>query len=159
MRLLIFVLPILLAGLPIGLYAQTQEDPTVQMVDDIQFDLQSAGYQGDTLVVNLFAISYEKNPREFRMNVFASGIVDSLGQTHMLHTVQADRVIVPLADRQNYLNYLLHQDKPVQITLKAVPVSGDLSSAKQAKLVFSSLAEEGRFIEALIDLPLSSEAP
>ena len=142
-----------MAGMmPFNLSAQQGEDPTVNLVDDIQFDVYSSEIRGDTLEVKLFAISYQKNPREFRMNVFASGLLDSLGQSHMFHSVQADRVIVQLADRQNYLNYLLHQDKPVQLTLKVAPITEEISAGKQVKLVFSSLEEEGRFIEALIDL-------
>lgn len=152
MRFILIVILILAGGISHTLYAQQSEDPTVNVVDDIQFDLQSAIIGGDTLEVKLFAISYEKEPREFRVNVFASGWVDALGETHMLHSVQADRVMVRLADRQNYLNYLLHQDVPVQITLKAVPISEKKDEAKQVKIVFASLAEEGRFIEALIDL-------
>lgn len=158
MRLILSILLILAGMVPLNLSAQQSEDPTVNLVDDIQFDLYSSEIRGDTLEVKLFAISYEKNPREFRMNVFASGLLDSLGQTHMFHSVQADRVVVLLADRQNYLNYLLHQDKPVQITLKVTPVTEEISAGKQVKLVFSSLEEEGRFIEALIDLEPETES-
>lgn len=158
MRLILFVLLIMAGMMPSNLFAQQGEDPTVNLVDDIQFDLYSSAIQGDTLEVKLFAISYDKNPREFRMNVFASGLVDTLGQTHLFHSVQADRVVVQLADRQNYLNYLLHQDKPVQITLKVAPVSQEISAGEQVKLVFSSLEEEGRFLEAFIDLESDSQS-
>lgn len=153
MRILLSLILCLIIGITSSLQAQQPDDPSVYMVDDIQFDLQSVELKEDTLEVRLFAISYEKNPREFRLNVFASGLVDSLGQTHMLESVQVDRVMVALVDRHNYLNYLLHQDQPVQIILKATPVtSASRSDWPQAKLVFSSLQEEGRFIEALIGL-------
>lgn len=153
MRILFSFILCVFIGLTSSLQAQQADDPSLRMVDDIQFDLRSVELNADTLEVRLFAISYDKNPREFRLNVFASGLVDSLGQIHMLESVQVDRVMVMLADRQNYLNYLLHQDQPVQIILKATPISSaSRSNWSQAKLVFSSLQEEGRFIEALIDL-------
>lgn|SRR5690606_7925966 len=153
MRILFSFILCVFIGLTSSLQAQQADDPSLRMVDDIQFDLRSVELNADTLEVRLFAISYDKNPREFRLNVFASGLVDSLGQIHMLESVQVDRVMVMLADRQNYLNYLLHQDQPVQIILKATSISSaSRSNWPQAKLVFSSLQEEGRFIEALIDL-------
>ncbi|HIY76673.1 MAG TPA: hypothetical protein H9825_10460, partial [Candidatus Sphingobacterium stercorigallinarum] len=123
MRILFSFILCVFIGLTSSLQAQQADDPSLRMVDDIQFDLRSVELNADTLEVRLFAISYDKNPREFRLNVFASGLVDSLGQIHMLESVQVDRVMVMLADRQNYLNYLLHQDQPVQIILKATSIS------------------------------------
>jgi len=127
-----------------------QEDTTVNIVDDIQFDLKSKVVNGDTLQVDLFVISYEKDPRDFRLNVFASTLVDGEGKSHMLHSVKMGRVLVLLSQRQNYLNYLLKQDIPVGITVKFSPLSAAMKKAKEMKLVFESLEEEGKFIEARI---------
>ncbi|MEI5984710.1 MULTISPECIES: hypothetical protein [Sphingobacterium] len=127
-----------------------QEDTTVNIVDDIQFDLKSKVVNGDTLQVDLFVISYEKDPRDFRLNVFASTLVDGEGKSHMLHSVKMGRVLVLLSQRQNYLNYLLKQDVPVGITVKFSPLSAAMKKAKEMKLVFESLEEEGKFIEARI---------
>ena len=132
-------------------FAQEQ-DTTLNVVDDIQFDLHSVTTSGDSLVIDVFVISYDKNPREFRLNVFASAIIDSEEQSHMLTTAQMDRVIVNLDDRQNYLNFLMHQDKPAAIKIKLSPLTEEIKQAKLLKLVFNALDDEGQFLEAYIDL-------
>ncbi|WP_313190849.1 hypothetical protein [Sphingobacterium sp.] len=137
--------------------SQAQEDPNLNVVDDIQFDLKSVTASGDTLVVDLFAISYDKNPREFRLNVFATALIDAQEESHMLTSVQIDRVIVQLSDRENYLNYLLHQDKPVNIKLKLTPMTEEIKNAKMVKIVFNALEEEGQFLDAFIDLEQEKE--
>ena len=136
---------------------QAQEDPNLNVVDDIQFDLKSVTASGDTLIVDLFAISYDKNPREFRLNVFATALIDAQEESHMLTSVQIDRVIVQLSDRENYLNYLLHQDKPVNIKLKLTPMTEEIKNAKMVKIVFNALEEEGQFLDAFIDLEQEKE--
>lgn len=137
--------------------SQAQEDPNLNVVDDIQFDLKSVTASGDTLVVDLFAISYDKNPREFRLNVFATALIDAQEESHMLTSVQIDRVIVQLSERENYLNYLLHQDKPVNIKLKLTPMTEEIKNAKMVKIVFNALEEEGQFLDAFIDLEQEKE--
>lgn len=137
--------------------SQAQEDPNLNVVDDIQFDLKSVTASGDTLVVDLFAISYDKNPREFRLNVFATALIDAQEESHMLTSVQIDRVIVQLSDRENYLNYLLHQDKPVNIRLKLTPMTEEIKNAKMVKIVFNALEEEGQFLDAFIGLEQEKE--
>lgn len=128
------------------------EDTLLQVVDDIQFDLKSVTASGDTLIIDLFAISYDKNPREFRLNVFGSSLLDEKDVTHLFNSIQIDRVIVNLDERQNYLNYLLHQDVPVAIRLKISPMTDELIHSKKVKLVFSSLEEDGQFLDVWIDL-------
>ncbi|WP_293934481.1 hypothetical protein [Sphingobacterium sp. UBA6645] len=137
---------------PQYLKAQETEDPSVHVVNEIQFDLKSVKTVADTLVVDLFAISYEKNPREFRLNVFGSNLTDADGKEHFLTSIQVGRVIVNIADRQNYLNYLLNQDVPVAIQLKLAPATDAIKKAKQVKLVFADFEEEGKFVEAIIGI-------
>lgn len=127
-----------------------QEDTTVNIVDDIQFDLKSFKNIKDTLQVDLFVISYDKDPRDFRLNVFASTLIDANGKSHMLHSIKMDRVLILLSQRQNYLNYLLKQDMPVPIQLKFTPLTAEMKKAKAIKLVFESLEEEGKFVEAVL---------
>jgi len=134
------------------------EDTLLQVVDDIQFDLKSVTSSGDTLIIDLFAISYDKNPREFRLNVFGSSLVDEKDVTHLFNSIQMDRVIVNLDERQNYLNYLLHQDVPVAIRLKISPMAEELIHSKKVKLVFSSLEQEGQFLDVWIDLNKPEES-
>src|SRR5690606_16990140 len=132
-------------------YSQS-EDTLLNVVDDIQFDLKSVTASGDTLIIDLFAISYDRNPREFRLNVFGSSLVDEQGQSHLFHSIQMDRVVVKLEERENYLNYLLHQDIPVAIRLKISPMTDEIIHSKKVKLVFSSLEEQGQFLDVWIDL-------
>lgn len=135
-----------------GNLALAQNDNAELVVDEIQFDLKSVLVENDTLKIDLFAISYEKNPRDFRLNVFGIQIFDSQDSAHMVTTVQMDRVLVPLTKRQNYLNYLLKQDIPVPIQIRLSPVTEELKSVKMVRLIFESLEEEGKFIP--VDIPL-----
>ncbi len=135
-----------------GNLALAQNDNAELVVDEIQFDLKSVLVENDTLKIDLFAISYEKNPRDFRLNVFGIQIFDSQDSAHMVTSVQMDRVLVPLTKRQNYLNYLLKQDIPVPIQIRLSPVTEELKSVKMVRLIFESLEEEGKFIP--VDIPL-----
>ncbi|MVZ67462.1 hypothetical protein GQF61_16535 [Sphingobacterium sp. DK4209] len=143
---------IVLFNTPQFVFAQEAEDPSVHVVNEVQFDLKSIKTGGDTLVVDLFAISYEKDPREFRLNVFGTNLTDSDGVEHLFTSVQVGRVIVNISERQNYLNYLLNQDVPVAIQLKLTPTTDAIKKAKQVKLVFAAFEEEGKFVEARLNL-------
>ncbi len=143
---------IVLFNAPQSVFAQDAEDPTVHVVNEVQFDLKSVKTVGDTLVVDLFAISYEKNPREFRLNVFGTNLTDADGVEHLFTSVQVGRVIVNISERQNYLNYLLNQDVPVAIQLKLTPTTEAIKKAKLVKLVFAAIEEEGKFVEAKLNL-------
>src|SRR5690606_6922620 len=78
------------------------------VVDDIQVDVKDVkvSVKGDSVTVDLFLISYKKDPREFRLNTFASGVVDSKGTPYLYAHMQLGRVKIDVSDRQNYLNYL-----------------------------------------------------
>ncbi|WP_246162303.1 hypothetical protein [Sphingobacterium phlebotomi] len=135
------------------LLAQEQgEEGAKNITDDIQADVKSVKTiaNGDTLSIELFLISYQMDPREFKLNTFATQIVDSEGNSHLFTTIKMGRVLVQLADRQNYLHYLLEEDEPVPLTIHV----GDWQGKKASKilLVFEESTEEGKFITQEVDL-------
>ena len=120
--------------------------------DDLQVDVKSVKVdaKGDTLSVELFLISYQMVPREFKLNTFATQIVDSEGQHHLFSVMKMGRVFMQVADKQNYLHYLLEEDVPVPFSIQV----GDWNGKKASKLllVFEDSKEEGRFITEEVDL-------
>ncbi|HLT86387.1 MAG TPA: hypothetical protein VKZ57_02285 [Sphingobacterium sp.] len=150
-RLIYFLfLPLCLLSFT-DLVAQEQE-PVKNIKDDIQVDVKSVttNAEGDTLSIELFLISYQMDPREFKLNTFATQIVDSEGNSHLFTTMKMGRVLVQLADRQNYLHYLLEEDVPVPLIIQV----GDWKGKKASKvlLVFEDSKEEGKFITQEVDL-------
>lgn len=134
-----------------SIFAQEPE-PEKNIKDDIQVDVKSvrtiAG--GDTLSIELFMISYQTNPREFKLNTYATQVVDEEGQKHLFSTIKMGRVQVRLADRQNYLHYLLEENVPVPLVIQ---IGGwQEKKPRKALLVFEDSTEEGLFITQEVDL-------
>ena len=132
---------------------KSQSADSLLVVDDIQFDVRDfhLDESKNELIVNLFAISYGKDPREYKMNTFSTQVLDQKKQNHFFSTIRMGNVLVKFEDKQNYLHYLLEEDKPVDIQI----VGKDWKrSDKPAmiKLVFESSAEEGEFLEVSIPL-------
>jgi len=145
---------ILLLCLGWGTVSYGQEDSTSLEIDDIQIDVKAVGLsaKGDTAMVDLFLMSYTKNPREFKLNTFASGVVDSQGKPYLYSMMQMGRVKVDVADRQNYLNYLLEQYEPVLLRIKTGAWQKRWGRPQQVKLSFEDSTEEGKFLEVVVDL-------
>lgn len=136
--------------------AYAQVDTTKVIVDDIQVDLKEVTVDKEKKAVEvaLYLISYEKNPREFRLNTFASQVIDDKGKGYMFSTMQLDRVMVQAETRQNYLDYLLKHNKPVELRINYTSLSEDANPA-YLKLVFQESSKEGKFLE--VEIPLSEE--
>lgn len=131
-----------------------QSDADKLIVDDIQVDVQGADFVDSTgrLTVELFLISTKRNPREFKLNTFSSQVFDEQYNAYFYSEMRMGKVLVLIAQRENYIHYLLQPDVPVpfQITI------GDWVKGKApdfVKLVFEDSEEEGKFIEALIKIP------
>ncbi len=58
----------------VGGFVKAQSADSLLVVDDIQFDVKEfhVDEPKHELVINLFAISYSKNPREYKMNTFST---------------------------------------------------------------------------------------
>ncbi len=149
-KLLIVVLSILWAIASRG--QEGNVEPLV--VDDIQIDVKDVriSTKGDTAIVDLFLISYIKSGREFKLNTFASGIVDSKGILYLYSSIQMGRVKVNVSDRQNYIHYFMDKDVPVSLQIKTSSWKKQWGKPKQAKLSFEDSTEEGKFLEVIVDL-------
>jgi len=134
-----------------GRIVHAQSADSLLVVDDIQFDVK--GYYVDEskkeLVVNLFAISYSTDPREYKMNTFSTQVFDQKKQPHFFSEIQMGNVLVKFEDKQNYLHYLLEEDKPVDIQV-VVKDWKKTDKPVMIKLVFESSTEEGEFLDVPI---------
>lgn len=134
------------------LHAQ-EEDTTQNVIDDMQIDIKSTAVDIKTKVVTieLYLISNQRNPREFKLNTFATQILDNKQQAYMYTTIQMGKVLVKLVDRQNYLNYFMEDGIPVpmKITIENWPKG---TKPISLKLVFEDSSEQGKFIEKAVKL-------
>lgn len=141
---------ILLSGC---LVAQEQNEHTlINIKDNIQVDVKNVSTKShsDTLSVELFLISYQMDPREFKLNTYATQVIDSAGNNHLFANIQMGRVQVRLTDRQNYIHYLLEEDVPIPLTIEVGNWKG--KKASKVLLVFEDSTEEGKFITQEVDL-------
>lgn len=130
-----------------------QETTQSNVLDDIQVDIKSASVnkETDSLIIELFLISYQMEPREFKLNTFATQVIDDKGGAHLYTQIKMGRVLVDIADRQNYLHYLLEENVPVPLTIKIANWQ-TTGAAKKIALVFEDSTEEGKFITQEVDL-------
>ena len=137
----------------VGGFVKAQSADSLLVVDDIQFDVKEfhVDEPKHELVINLFAISYSKNPREYKMNTFSTQVLDQKKQPHFFSTIRMGNVLVKFEDKQNYLPYLLEEDKPVDIQV-VVKDWKKTDKPVMVKLVFESSTEEGEFLEVPISL-------
>lgn len=133
-----------------------QIDTSKIIVDDIQFDLKEVKIypNKDTVEVSLFLISYAEHPREFRMNNFASQLYDEEDKGYFFDALQMENVRILFASRENYLNYLLQNNTPVELKIR-YPFDRKSNRPEYTKLVFQENSNEGRFLE--VEIPLQSE--
>lgn len=126
---------------------KAQDLPVEQLIDDIQVDVKSVFHnpKTDSLTVDLFVISYSRNPREFKLNTYASQVFDATDNPSFYTLIKMGRVQVRLEDKQNYLHYLLEEEVPVPLTFKIA----NWGKRKPTKLVlvFEDSQEEGHFIQ------------
>lgn len=139
-------------GLCLPFFATAQEDTTVLILDDLQFDVQSVNMSGDTAEINLFVISSLRQQREFKMNTYASTVVDKNENDHMYTQIQMGRVSIDLADRQNYLNYLLSMDQPASLKFRVAGWKKENGPPQAVKVVFEDSREPGRFRQIRVKL-------
>lgn len=132
--------------------AQSTIEPEPFVVDDIQIDIREVSVKGDSAVVDLFLISYKKNAREFKLNTFASGLVDSQGTPYLYKSMKMGRISVDVSHRQNYIHYLLEQDVPVSLRVVTPNWKKQWGKPRQVKLSFEDSEEEGKFLEVILDI-------
>lgn len=107
---------------------------------------------GDTATVELYLQSYLKNPREFKLNTFSTGLLSGSVKPMWYASMRLGKVLVHLEDRQNYLHYLLTRDEPVVLTIITTEWKKQWGNPKQIKLAIEDYAEQGKILEYIIDL-------
>lgn len=140
---LVFSFPFLLAA---------QEDTTVLLLDDLQFDVQSVKMNKDTAIVDLFVISSLRQQREFKMNTYASTLLDQKDNDILYTQIQMGRVRIHIDDRQNYLNHILSMDVPVSLQFKVAGWKKENGLPQAVKIVFEDSRESGRFRQITVRL-------
>ncbi len=140
----------LLWGLPLALVAQ--EDTTVLLLDDLQFDVRSVNVSKDTAIVDLYVISSLRQQREFKMNTFASTVVDQNDKELMYTQIQMGRVRIHINDRQNYLNHVMAMDVPVALQFKVAGWKKENGLPEAVNIVFEDSRESGRFRQIKVRL-------
>jgi hypothetical protein len=135
-------------------FAQEKQERKSTDINEIEVWTKSVqvSAKGDTATVELYLQSYMKNPREFKLNTFASGLIGADAKPMWYHTMQLGKVRVSLADRQNYLHYLLTRNEPVVYTVKTGGWKKQWGKPKQLKLAIEDFEEEGKILEYTIDL-------
>ncbi len=153
MRTIIILIAFVFSLVTFDSFGQSSDEGPV-LVDDIQVDVKEVflSAKGDTVTVELYLISYERGNREFKLNSFASGIVDSKGQVYLYDVMQMGKVRLQAKDRQNYLHYLLEEDTPVKLVIQTTGWKKQWGIPQQCKLVFEDSSEQGKFLEIIIDL-------
>ncbi|TDQ75947.1 hypothetical protein [Sphingobacterium yanglingense] len=153
MRTIIILIAFVFSLVTFDSFGQSSDEGPV-LVDDIQVDVKEVflSAKGDTATVELYLISYERGTREFKLNSFASGIVDSKGQVYLYDVMQMGKVRLQAKDRQNYLHYLLEEDTPVKLVIQTTGWKKQWGIPQQCKLVFEDSSEQGKFLEIIIDL-------
>lgn len=133
--------------------ANTQIDTTKILVDDIQIDLEKFEFdkKENKATVHLYLISYQKNPRELRLNTFACMAFDQKQQPYLYTTMHLGNVMVLAEKRQNYLYYLMEQNKPVKFTIEYENWPEE-KTPDHVKIVFEDSGEEGKFLEIYVPL-------
>lgn len=133
--------------------ATAQIDTTKILVDDIQIDLKKIEFdkKENKATVYLYLISYQKNPRELRLNTFACMAFDQKQHPYLYSTMHLGNVMVLAEKRQNYLYYLMEQNKPVKFTIEYENWPEE-KTPDHVKIVFEDSGEKGKFLEVYVPL-------
>jgi hypothetical protein len=148
-------LSFLFTVLAIG-FVFSQEKPERNSIDINEIEVWTKSVQlsakGDTATVELYLQSYLKNPREFKLNTFSTGLISGSEKPLWYHSMQMGKVRVHIDDRQNYLHYLLTRNEPVVLTIKTGGWKKQWGKPKQLRLAIEDFEEQGKILEYTIDL-------
>lgn len=148
---------LLALALPISLSAQSEKEP--RLIDNMQVDVKDVYVdpKTDTATVSLFLISYNREPREFKLNTYATQLVDAKGEAHLFSKLILGRVQVSLTDQQNYMHFLFQEEVPAPFTIKVAHWDKSNGTPKAVNLVFEDSEELGKFITFLVILNESQD--
>lgn len=130
-----------------------QSDTTKLVIDDIQIDLKDLVWDQEkhSVTISLFLISYQKNPRDFRLNTFACQLYGLDQRPHLFDTMQMGKVRITAESRQNYLHYLMPHNTPIELSIAYSNWPPNIP-IEYLNLVFEDSTEDGKFIELYIPL-------
>lgn len=130
-------------------------DSNVVVVDDIRFEAERFNIDSTThtATVTLSLTSLKDKPRELKINVYGTQLVDNKRNAYYFSTITLGRVRMRFEDKQNYLHYLLQPKTPAKLTVTASAVSDSAEAIQVMKIVFEDSAEDGRFVEAYLTTP------
>jgi len=148
----ILALLCLVASSPSKASLAINRDSSVIVVDDIRFETVRFAIDPatHTATVELTLTSRKANPRELKINVYGTQLVDNERNAYYFSTIALGRVLMRFEDKQNYLHYLLQPDTPAKLTITAEKISAAATALQVVKIVFEDSAEEGRFLDAYL---------
>lgn len=122
--------------------------------DEIEISVKSVrlSAKGDSVTVALLLHSYLKNPRELKINTFATGIVNPEGKVLFYDSMSIGKVKITLVDRENYIHYLLKRNEPVLFTVKTPSWPKRWGKPQQFRLTLEDHMEEGKFLQVDVSL-------
>ncbi len=125
---------------------------TAVVIDDIRFAIERLDIDSATGVatVELLLTSLKENPRELKINVYGTQLVDNDRNAYYFSTITLGRVLIRFEDKQNYLHYLLQPDTGAKLTITAEGIASAVDFIQVVKIVFEDSTEEGRFLDAYL---------
>ncbi|SEL45531.1 hypothetical protein SAMN05421740_105290 [Parapedobacter koreensis] len=126
-------------------------DSNVLVIDDIRIETERFVVDSatNTATVELSLSSLKENPRELKINVYGTQLVDNERNAYYFSTIALGRVLMRFDDKQNYLNYLLQPNTPAKLIITAEKILPG-ATIQVVKIVLEDSAEEGRFLDAYL---------
>lgn len=134
-----------------------RRDSSVVVMDDIRLEASRFTIDSAKATVELSLISLKETPRELKINVYGTQLVDNERNAYYFSTLGLGRVLMRFEDKQNYLHYLLQPGTPVKLTITAENISAEAAAIQVVKIVFEDSAEEGRFLDVYLTEPSPAE--
>ncbi len=127
-------------------------DTAVVVVDDIRFEAAQFHIDSSTRVATaeLLLTNLNENPRELKINVYGTQLVDNDRNAYYFSTITLGRVLMRFEDKQNYLHYLLQPNTPAKLIITAENIESTTAFIQVVKIVFEDSKEEGRFLDAYL---------
>lgn len=128
------------------------QDSSTVIVDDTKFETLRFTIDSTTrtATVELRLTNLKETPRELKINVYGTQLVDNERNAYYFSTITFGRVVMQFGDKQNYLHYLLQPDTPVTMTITADKISAEATAIELVKITFEDSTETGRFLDAYL---------
>ncbi|MFC3198545.1 hypothetical protein ACFOET_13050 [Parapedobacter deserti] len=132
------------------------QDSNVVVLDDIRFEVSRFLIDSANARAELLLTSLKDKPRELKLNVYGTQLVDNNRNAYYFSTIELGRVLMRFEDKQNYLHYLLQPDTAVKLTVTADNISADADAIQVMKIVFEDSTDEGKFLDVYLTAPAAA---